>query len=84
MDKFLKIHKWLKLTQEQNENLNSNRKIKSNDSYYLLKKSNSPAVIVECGFLSNKSEMSKLSTHIYQSDIAQGIVKGLVAYIEEK
>ena len=53
-------------------------------NFMVTKLTSMPAVLVECGFLSNKSEMSKLSTHIYQSDIAQGIVKGLVAYIEEK
>ena len=53
-------------------------------NFMVTKLTSMPAVLVECGFLSNNSEMNKLSTHMYQSDIAQGIVKGLVDYIEEK
>ena len=30
------------------------REIKANDTYYILKRSEAPAVIVECGFLSNE------------------------------
>ena len=33
------------------------RQAKANDSYYLLKKTSSPIVIVECGFLSNPEEV---------------------------
>ena len=64
-----------------NENLNSNRKIKSNDSYYLLKKSNSPAVIVECGFLSNDEEANNLVKKEYQDQIAEKICKGIILYL---
>lgn len=43
-----------------------------------------PAVLVECGFLTNKNEKEKLSTQIYIDKLAQGIVNGLVMYIEQK
>lgn len=36
------------------------RKAKANDSYYILKNTVSPTVIVECGFLSNPKEAEKL------------------------
>ncbi len=36
------------------------RQAKANDSYYLLKKTSSPTVIVECGFLSNPTEADLL------------------------
>lgn len=49
------------------------RKAKANDSYYLLKKTSSPIVIVECGFLSNYEEAQKLSSELYQEKIAWAI-----------
>ena len=39
-----------------------------------------PAVIVECGFLSNKSEEEKLNTDSYQSELAWGIYIGIQKY----
>ena len=38
----------------------NHRQVKANDSYYLLKKTATPIVIVECGFLSNSEEAAKL------------------------
>ena len=49
------------------------RKAKANDSYYLLKKTSSPIVIVECGFLSNYEEAQKLSSDLYQEKVAWAI-----------
>lgn len=43
-----------------------------------------PAVLVECGFLTNKNEKDMLATQMYQDKIAQGIVNGLVKYIEQQ
>ena len=53
------------------------RVAKSNDSYYLLKRTKAPTIIVECGFLSNPSEAEKLKTKEYQETIANAIVKGI-------
>ena len=39
----------------------NHRQIKANDSYYLLKKTDIPIVIVECGFLSNQAEAALLA-----------------------
>ena len=44
----------------------NHRQIKANDSYYLLKKTNIPIVIVECGFLSNQTEAKLLGQEEYQ------------------
>lgn len=49
------------------------RQAKANDSYYLLKKTSAPIVIVECGFLSNYEEAQKLSSDLYQEKVAWAI-----------
>ncbi len=49
------------------------RQAKANDSYYLLKKTSVPTVIVECGFLSNYEEAQKLSSEFYQEKAAWAI-----------
>lgn len=58
----------------------NHRAAKANDSYYLLKKSTCPLVIVECGFLSNSSEAEKLCSDNYQDTLSLAIVKGIAAY----
>lgn len=58
------------------------REIKANDTYYLLKKTKKPTVIVECGFLSNESEAALLATEEYQEKVAQAICQGILAYLQ--
>ena len=53
---------------------------KANSSYYLLKKTVKPTIIVECGFLSNNDEAKKLATNIYQDSIAKSIGTGIVIW----
>lgn len=60
------------------------REMKANDTYYLLKKTKSPTVIVECGFLSNSEEASKLITEEYQSKVAQAVGEGILKALEAK
>lgn len=62
----------LREVDEQNQ-----REAKANDSYYLLKKTKVPTLIVECGFLSNPEEAEKLVTDEYQDAISNAIVKGI-------
>ena len=57
------------------------RKAKANDSYYLLKKTSSPIVIVECGFLSNYEESQKLSTELYQEKVAWAIHLAILQWL---
>ncbi|MCM1186207.1 MAG: N-acetylmuramoyl-L-alanine amidase [Lachnoclostridium sp.] len=59
------------------------RQIKANDSYYLLKKTGVPIVIVECGFLSNRAEAEKLGNKDYQKELAWAIHLGIVQYLNE-
>ena len=61
----------------------NNRQIKANDSYYLLKKTTKPIVIVECGFLSNSAEAAKLITEEYQSRVAWAVYMGIMCYLNE-
>lgn len=62
----------------------NHRQAKSNDSYYMLKKTTCPIVIVECGFLSNYAESALLNEEAYQKKIAEGIKEGILAYLEEQ
>ncbi|WP_070001105.1 N-acetylmuramoyl-L-alanine amidase [Cellulosilyticum sp. I15G10I2] len=58
------------------------RKIKSNNDYYVLKVADMPAVIVECGFLTNPEEEKKLNTDEYQNTMAWSIYVAVVKYFE--
>lgn len=61
----------------------NHRKEKANDNYYLLKKVQSPIVIVECGFLSNPSEAALLSSDGYQDQIAWILHMGILQYLNQ-
>ena len=58
------------------------REAKSNNNYYVLKAIEIPSVIVECGFLTNPEEESKLNESTYQDKIAWSIYLGIVKYFE--
>ena len=59
----------------------NHRLAKGNTSYYLLKKTASPIVIVECGFLSNWKEAESLATDEYQERVAWAIHMGVMKYV---
>lgn len=61
----------------------NHRLAKGNDSYYLLKKSSVPMVIVECGFLSNPQETALLTTPEYQQLLAENIAMSVVSYLTD-
>lgn len=60
----------------------NHRMVKENNSYYLLKKTTSPIVIVECGFLSNPQEAQALSDPVYQERAAWQICMGILQYLK--
>ena len=60
------------------------RQAKANDSYYLLKKTSSPIVIVECGFLSNNEEAQKLSSDLYQEKAAWAIHLAILQHLNDQ
>ncbi len=57
---------------------------KANGKYYILKKTTIPAVIAECGFLTNYSDRKKLLTDAYQEKMAWAIYMGILKYYGEK
>lgn len=62
---------------------NNTRIAKANNNYYLLKKTSTPIVIVECGFLSNREEAQKLESDYYQEKVAWAIHMGILQYLNE-
>ena len=61
--------------------LKTTERKKGNVTYYLLKKTEVPIVIVECGFLSNSEEAKKLKTEEYQDKVAAAVTKGVKEYL---
>lgn len=59
----------------------NHRKAKFNESYYMLRMTECPLVIVECGYLSNYSEAALLSDEEYQEKLAWAIHLGIMKYI---
>ena len=55
---------------------------KGNNSYYILKNTEVPVVIVECGFLSNADEAAELVSDEYQDAMAAAVTEGIKQYIE--
>lgn len=53
------------------------REIKPGDELYILKNSACPAVIVECGFLSNPAECENLQQPAYQQEVAAAIARAV-------
>lgn len=49
-------------------------------SYAVLRKAKNPAVLVECGFISNRSERNRMMKGSWRQDIAEGIAKGILKY----
>lgn len=63
----------------------SEREIKPADkNIYLLNNATIPAVLVECGFLSNAEEEQKLKDKNYQRKLAWAIYCGIIEYFNEK
>ena len=60
------------------------RVAKDNSSYYLLKKTSVPIMIVECAFMSNPNEAELLVQEDYQEKIAWAIHMGIMQYINSQ
>jgi N-acetylmuramoyl-L-alanine amidase len=48
--------------------------------FYVLRNTYMPAVLVECGFLSNRSEDKLLRTESHRERVAEGIFRGIAAF----
>lgn len=57
------------------------RGIKDGSNLTVLKRSNIPAVLVECGFISSDEECQKLFDPEYQKLLAQGIANGIAEFL---
>ncbi len=66
----------------QPENTRVNKQATS--STYLLYNATVPAVLVECGFLSNSAELELLKQADYQKKMAFSIYSGILEYFKEK
>ncbi len=66
----------------QPENARVNKKVTS--STYLLYNATVPAVLVECGFLSNSAELTKLKNPQYQKEMAFSIFCGITDFLNNK
>lgn len=62
----------------------NNKGIVGRKDLIVLNQTNMPAIIVECGFLSNKNEANLLGTDEYQNKIVDGIIYGLENYLNYK
>ena len=62
---------------------NNKREIKKNDTYYMLKFTEVPTIIVECGFLTNPEEAAKLITEEYQNEVAFAICEGIIKWLDK-
>lgn len=59
------------------------RQVKANTTYYLLKRTEVPILIIECGFLSNQEEAEKLASEDYQKEIAKAIANGIESCLKD-
>lgn len=57
------------------------RVAKDNSSYYLLKKTSVPILIIECAFMSNPAEAQLLTQDAYQEKVAWAIYMGIMQVV---
>ena len=73
------------IQQSLNDNIGQNKRVPmAIKGAYIMDKVKIPSVIVECGFLSNKSDEEKLKTEEYQNRLAWGIYIGIQKYFLEE
>ena len=65
----------------QNDN---KRQIKPGKSMYVLENITNPAILIECGFLTNPEEAQKLSEKEYQKELSFSIFCGIIEYIRNR
>ncbi|WP_243154872.1 N-acetylmuramoyl-L-alanine amidase CwlD [Clostridium thermarum] len=73
-------------TLREDLDVNNKRKAKNaKDDFIILRNCpDIPAIIIECGFLSNPPEAKKLKDPAYQKKIAQAIVRAVNVYFEKE
>lgn len=53
-----------------------NRGSKTEKGFYVLRATRAKAILIECGFISNKKELAYLTSETGQKEIANGIIEG--------
>lgn len=53
-------------------------------TYEVIRETKSPAVLIECGFLTTKAEVDKLQNPDYIDNLAEGIAQGILAYLDNQ
>ena len=48
--------------------------------YYVIRNARNPAVLVECGFVSNYRERARMKKAKYRDGLARGIAEGIAKY----
>jgi N-acetylmuramoyl-L-alanine amidase len=62
-------------------NLNVNdRKVRSNQQFYVIRNAQVPSVLLELGFMTNRQEEARIKTNSYQSTAAKSVVDAVVEY----
>lgn len=55
---------------------------KQQANFYVTRWSNQPAALVECGFMSNATELARLKTASYQAKLADGVADGIERFAD--
>lgn len=58
----------------------SNRGVKHASFHVIRETTRNPAVLIECGFVSNSTERARMMTGDFRNRIAEGIAQGIVSY----
>lgn len=69
---------------EMNRLMKTKGRVPLSGDYYIIRRANVPAVIVEVGFITNPKEFALLQNPEYQSKLAWALYAGLVEYFAEK
>jgi N-acetylmuramoyl-L-alanine amidase len=60
----------------------TNRGVKRGSFHVIRETTKNPAILVECGFVSNETERRRMVTGAYRQMLAEGIAKGILEYRE--
>lgn len=75
------LHHSENITGENRKLVNQRRGIYEYDDLIILRKSEMPAILFECGIIVNRIEENKLTSPIYQDIIINAIVRSILKYV---